>query len=271
MSKPSIIMAVLILSQEKTVAQDISSCIAKFKTWATCVNESPDCGVGCSTDAPPHNCTETVSFTCSASTCCFPCNLDLNVYTECILGLGCTDADCQILQDGGLPDGPSTILNDGHIADLQQIAKDRPCQAKLDTFYSCVDGREKSDLCDVEFNSYDLCLGGVGISNPLAGVHGLGWCRGFHSVWKECVEREGCMVDCNLELPTTCEAHESTICGKISCCAGCEDLAADSYATCGETTGCAATECSEEGSGAWSMGASMMTTVVLGAGVLAIL
>lgn len=266
------LLAVLLLPQEKTVAQDISSCNPHFETWSNCVNESPECGLGCSTDAPPQNCSETVSFSCSARTCCSSCNFDLNSYTTCILGPGgCTDADCQILQDGSLPNGPSMILNDGHIADLQQIAKDHPCQEQLDTYYSCVNDREESDLCDAEFNSYDSCIGGVGVTNPVAGVHGLGWCRGLHSVWKVCVQQEGCTAECNLELPTTCEAHESTICGKISCCTGCEDLAADSYATCGETVGCAATECSEKESGACSIGTSMMTTAVLGAGVLAIL
>jgi hypothetical protein len=274
MFKVLILLIVLLLSQEKTVAQDISSCNAQFETWADCVNESPECGLGCSTDAPPQTCADTVSFTCSASTCCNICNFDLDGYTECLVGLGCTDedADCQILQGGSILDAPSMILNDGHIGDLLQIATDHPCQAALDMFYSCLDGKEGSDLCDAEFNAYDTCIiGGVGVSNPVAGAQGLGWCRGLHSAWKTCVAQEGCTADCNLEMPTTCEAHESTICGKIACCAGCEDLAVDSYAACGETVGCAATECSEEASGACWMGASMMTTAVLGAGVLAIL
>jgi hypothetical protein len=169
---------------------------------------------------------------------------------------------------------PSIISNEDHINNLYQIAGDHPCQPKLDTFMSCADQREEPDpdLCDESFNAFDACIGGVGVSNPIAGVSGLGWCRGLHSAWKTCVVRQGCTADCNLELPTTCEEHESTICGKISCCAGCEDSAADSYAACGETVGCAATDCSEEGSGACSMAASIMTTAaVLVIGALAIL
>jgi hypothetical protein len=278
MLKLSILIAGLLLAQEKAVAQDISSCNAQFETWANCVNESPECGLGgCSTDAPPNTCADTVSFTCSSITCCDSCDSDLFGYTECILGLGCPDADCEILEGGSsssIPDGdPSMILDDGdHLSNLQQISKGQICQTELSSFYSCADRKEESDPCDTEFNAYDTCIGGVGISNPLGGIHGLGWCRGLHSVWKACVKQEGCTADCNLEMPITCEAHESTVCGKISCCAGCEDSAADSYATCGETVGCAATECSEEGrSGACSMSASMMTTAVLaGAGVLAI-